>query len=336
MKKSLLIAASALIVFASCTKVSIRHEDKNPQEIALFSVNKNMTKGAINNGGAFPDTYPMQVSAYLASGTGATAGEYFANKTFSNSLGNVWTGGQYWPLSDSQINFFAVAPEIGNNTNGVKTTFNEIKESKKKATTTVTGNNINQYDVMYALGQGSHTATEAYENVNMKFMHALSWINFTVSKGATTPEITVNRITVNDVAFDGTATFSVDEANYTSVTKTDVDSKEVEILSWTSTTIENKTLDPADITLLTTETPIPNGMLVIPGTYTNPSFTINYSVTQDGKTFTYDYTHSLETTTWAAGTKYCYDIVITLQQIKITPSVDNWDSSPDKTINIEK
>ena len=51
MKKFFLIAASALMVFASCTKVNINYEnDGQPQEIGVFAVNKNMVKGAVSNG----------------------------------------------------------------------------------------------------------------------------------------------------------------------------------------------------------------------------------------------------------------------------------------------
>ena len=85
MKKIFLIAASAMMVLASCTKVVINYpEDAQPQEIAMFAVNKSATKAPVGGaveGATFPTDYNMMVAAYLVSGTGnTTPGEYFTNK----------------------------------------------------------------------------------------------------------------------------------------------------------------------------------------------------------------------------------------------------------------
>lgn len=314
MKKVLCFAAMAMAIFASCQKTEIVTDYDGPQEIGIFSVSKTMTKTGAISGSTFPIDYPMKVSAYLADGA-STNGEYFGNKTFNHNNTDAWVGGQYWPISTATINFFAAAPEI----TGVTTTFNNIADSKKTATITVTNNETNQHDVMYALAQGSHTAGQAYTNVEMKFKHALSWICFTTSSGNTgdkAPTIKVNNITVNNVAFDGTGTLTVEQNNYTSKNSTNVSSEAV-TPTWTATATDASKSIVSDS--------FGTGMLIIPNTYT-PTFTINYTVTQDSNSFTYNYTYSLGSTTWEAGKKYNYKITITLQEIKITPSVDTWDA----------
>lgn len=314
MKKILLVAASAMMVFASCTKVNVNYPDNGqPQEIALFSVNKNMVKAPVT-GTAFPD-YPMQVAAYLAEADGATPGEYFAGTTFSKNNG-VWTGGQYWPISTAIINFFAVAPQNATCT----TAFAPLTTGEnpvKVATTTVTSNATNQYDVMYALAQGKHTAGGDYDNVPMTFKHALSLITY--DQGSLASGVTINSVTLNNVYFDGTGTFTVSADTYKS--KSAVESTSVTPTWETTGDVANKVIG--------------EGILVVPNTYeysataANPSLTINYSVGG----FTYDYTYTLPAAntpvTWAPGKKYKYVISISLSEIKIQPVVGEWETETD-------
>lgn len=314
MKKIFLIAASAMMVFASCSKVNINYEnDGQPQEIGVFAVNKNMVKGAVESTSGFPTDYPMLVSAYLVSGTTDTKpGEYFNDITFGRNNNGVWTGGQYWPLSQASINFLAVAPEkTGVATTSTTTTANY----SKTATVVVTSNETNQYDVMYAVGNGIKADGQATDNVALTFQHALSWINFTVTcgnSGNNAPTIKCNSITLNNAYFNGTNTVTANDL--------DTDEPTVELGDW----------DITKATVTGAHTVGNTGALVIPNTYEESddlSFTINYTVTQGGKEFTYDYTHVFETVTWDPGKKYTYAVTITLKEITIAPSVGPWDGT---------
>ena len=326
MKKFFLIAASALMVFASCTKVNINYEnDGQPQEIGVFAVNKNMVKGAAEPTPGFPTSYPMLVSAYLVSGSTGTKptepGEYFNDITFGHNNG-VWKGGQYWPLSKASINFLAVAPEI---TGQVTTTSATTANNSKVATVVVTSNETNQHDVMYAVGNGTKADGQAPNNVPLTFQHALSWIKFTVTCGNSgngAPVITCNSIKLNNAYFNGQNTVTAKALNTNSPT--------VELEDWDITkasVTEAHIVDPD------------GGALVIPTSYTksneanakNLSFTINYTVTQgegeEKKEFTYDYTHVFDAVTWEPGKKYTYAVTITLKEITIDPSVGPWDDT---------
>lgn len=351
MKKIFLIAASAMMVLASCTKVVINYpEDAQPQEIAMFAVNKGMTKAPVST---FPNDYNMMVAAYQIAGTeGNTAGEYFNQKLFAKQTAvgaTTWTGGQYWPISAATINFFAVAPEVAaagvGGTAPVATTIKPYDATEGKvATTTVKSNSVNQYDVMYALAQGAYAGNGTYDDVDMTFNHALSWIHFKVKNGTTgasAPQIVVNSITLNKVYFDGTATITAN--NYTAGSPA-IDATAV---SWTADGTPETTValpeESANYTLTLNSNYVQfanDGLLVIPHDYTNdnskPSFTINYTVTQDNKSFTYDYTYTFTNgVKWDVGKKYVYKVSITLKEIEVKPEVGTWGDDNETTVDAQ-
>lgn len=312
MKKFFLIAASALVVFASCSKVNINYEnDGQPQEIGVFAVNKNMVKGAVSDG-TFPTNYVMMVSSYLAAGDG-TAGAYFSNKEFRGSESNsIWTGGQYWPVSAATLNFLAVAPQV---TSAVTTSITDAGV----ATVTVKSNETNQYDVMYAVGQASKSAGAApNDDVSMLFKHALSWINFNFkTTNASGVTIKINSVTINGATVNGELT--VTSTNYTST------NTQVATASWNATASQSGIDVPgaaAEFILDSDYETFGNGLLVVPAKATN--FVINYTITPTGGTpQTFNYTHTL-TETWAMAKRYTYNVSITLTEITIDPSVDPW------------
>lgn len=329
MKKIFLIAASAMMVFASCTKVNINYEnDGQPQEIGVFAVNKNMVKGAVSNEGTFPENYVMMVSSYLAAGDG-TAGAYFSNKEFTGS-NSIWTGGQYWPVSAATLNFLAVAPEVAS---AVTTAISD----EGVATVTVQSNETNQYDVMYAVGQASKEAGVAPDaDVDMLFKHALSWINFkfktTNPSGVT---IKINSVTINGATVNGT--LKVTSTAYKST------GAQAATASWNATASQSGIDVPGaaeNFTLDSDYKTFGNGLLVVPAKATN--FVIKYTITPtNGTPQTFNYTHTLtETDTWAMAKNYTYNVSITLTEITIAPSVDPWvdydaDENTDDTQNPE-
>ena len=314
MKKFFLIAASALMVFASCSKVNINYEnDGQPQEIGVFAVNKNMVKGAVSDG-TFPTNYVMMVSSYLAAGDG-TAGAYFSNKEFTGS-NRIWTGGQYWPVSAATLNFLAVAPQV---TSAVTTSITDAGI----ATVTVASNETNQYDVMYAVGQANKEAGVAPNaNVSMLFKHALSWINFNfkTTNDASDVAIKINSVTINGATVNGTLTV-------TSTAYTSTNAQEARA-SWNATASQSGIAvpgAPAEFTLNSVYKTFGDGLLVVPAKATN--FVINYTITPNGGTpQTFNYTHTLNDT-WAMAKKYTYNVSIALTEITIAPSVDPWDDT---------
>lgn len=314
MKKLFVFAASAMMVFASCTDNEIVYQNETPQEIGLFSVANKMTRAATQyaiDGTDFTHAN-MVVSAYLAAGTGVTTGSYFGKTEFTKGA-TYFTAGKYWPIQTSTLNFLAVAPEV---TSAVTTGF-----ENGVATVTVAGNETNQYDVMYAVGQGSKTNNAAPEKVDMTFQHALAWVNFTFA--ASSDNIKINSVTVNDARYNGTLT--VTSTAYTA------NSAQAVTASWDNAQVTTNALvvpEQQAVTLTKNADAITwgKGLLVVPCTARD--FVINYSVKVGDDTHTYDYTYSTGLT-WAMGKKYNYNISMGLQEININPSVTTW-SNPDE------
>lgn len=312
MKKVLFFAVSAMFCLAACNKSEVVY-DTQPQEISLLAVNKVATKAAVGDA-TFPTDWTMKVAAYLAAGDGVTTGrDYFSGTDFAKN-GSYWTGGKYWPISAATLNFLAVAPEV---TGKVVTNATSAASS---STTTVTGNEVyaTQYDVMYAVGRGSKDAGIAPSDVDMVFKHAYCLLDFEFKMAAglnPEPTITINSITVNDVACNGTLTVTPTNANSPSA----VLSADHEWDGYTATNIVVPT-DGSTFTLSTTQTRYNEGLMLIPD---DPmaSFTINYTI--DGQTFDYVYTPN-PAVTWIAGTKYTYNITMTPALIQVEPSVTPW------------
>lgn len=312
MKRLLSFAAAATVLFAACQKTEVVYDNPDPQEIALFAVNKVATKAPVG-GTAFPTDDKMQVAAYLAHG-GVAVGDYFGKTEFSKN-GAYWTGGKYWPVTASTINFLAVSEPVSGTT--VVTTFPETN-SAASASVVLSGNDTAQYDLMYAVGQGK-CAPSSYSEVDMQFRHALTWLYFKV-KSNVSGVVTVNSITVKDTAVDGT--LSIDNGSNYNATA-DVTSSTATIgASWSPGATGDRTVVAAAVDCTTSEQDF-GSLLVLPTVSGTKSFVINYTITNGGDTTTFNYTYST-TAEWKMAYKYTYNVNITLTGIDVNPVVSTW------------
>lgn len=337
MKKVLCFAAAAMALFASCQKTEVVYDNDDPQEIALFAVNKVATKAPVT-GEDFLKDDNMRVSAYLAAVTGSTPASYFENILFEgdNETEERWVGGQYWPLSDATLNFLAVTQKGG----GVAATSEFAYTTPNKGTFTVTVENneaFNQSDVMYAAATAIKTGNTAADAA-LKFNHALAWINFQFKTNVDEDIIKVNSITLH-AKYNGTLT--VTDANYNRTSGNATLTAE-----WDDAVVDNtnivdqlvpnnaNTAAAGELVLDKDETvqPYGNGLLVVPTTDAdyNNSFEISYSIMQsktDGSTAYVDYTYNhVLNADWEMGKKYTYNITLNLHEIKVNPSVADWDT----------
>lgn len=350
MKKILLVAASAMMVFASCTKVNVNYPDNGqPQEIAMFAVNKNMTKAPVA-GATFDGGDNMRVSAYLAAVQGGTCASYFENILFSKGSGNEtnWVAGQYWPISASTLNFVAVTQKGG----GVDLTYQKIEWDDKNNKFTVTvdynkeavpgeGNaagtpqTTNQSDIMYACARASNVGngTSTPPAVVMKFNHALAWINFAFKSNVTEEgELVINSVELY-APYNGELT--VTPTNYKETDNTNKPlgaTPEWALLGFLNLKVTDQNDAVVTNVDLANKTDFTHfgSMLVVPNSvaYTEteqlPYFVINYTIKQGETDKTYSYKHDLSSAVWEMGKKYTYNISITLHEIKVNPSVENW------------
>lgn len=362
MKRFLFLAAAASMIFAACSKTEV-NPIGGPQEISVMAVNKVATKAPVNTA-LYPEDYNMKLAAYLTYGSSdGNMHDYFDGTDFSfKSTSKTWTGAKYWPLTSSTLNFLAVTtPATAGDYTGKVTsvTFGESSAAfASKAVVVFDGNQttateFNQFDLMYAAGLQSNTITagglSTYNNVGLVFAHAQSWINFQVYTNTNSAKITVNSIILSGASYGGTLTLTNAKYNdNTASATTDVTPKWDPIATVVNDVyVPNGGADAdsdsngfadkntsanakaAAVTLTTTAQPFGNGLLVIPSTYT-PTFTINYTVDQDGDPATtndintFEYTYEFGTTTWAMATKYTYNVKINLTEIEVTPSVTPW------------
>lgn len=322
MKKFFFMAAAATALFAACNKTEVVYTD-GPQEIAMFAVSNTATKAPVT-GTAYPDDN-MQVAAYLASDT---PGNYFGQTTFVKGTGTTYVGSpaQYWPVTNATINFLAVSEA---KTSPVTTiTFNATTPASA-AEVVLADNSSEQYDLMYAAGQGVKTSSTPAA-VDMVFKHALSWICFEV-KAAEANKITVKSITLNGAVYNGTLGLVNDEydetATYESVNASVTP-------SWSSKGVAKNVLVSNDVYLCTDSyAPYGTGLLVVPNTATTAGFTIVYSTGAGDITYTANFTKPTEG--WVAGKKYTYQIGFgDLAEIEINPTVTNWDPVSGDTVNL--
>ena len=95
MKKFFILASAAIVALASCAKTEVVYKDA-PEEIAFKTMNSPMTKATYDQN--------LGVAAYFIN----SDAEYFGHTQFELENG-VWTGGQYWPLSNA-LKFVAYGP----------------------------------------------------------------------------------------------------------------------------------------------------------------------------------------------------------------------------------
>lgn len=339
MKRFFFLAAAATAMLAACNKTEIVPTG-DVQEIAFTAVNKVATKTPVD-GATFQTTDNMQVAAYIVEGT--TPNNFFDKTLFKHSSGNIWSGqpARYWPLTTSTINFLAVT-EKGGNVDNTEVTFHATNYASAATVDLSDNANYDQNDLMFAAGTGRHTQGAIYNTVDMKFKHALAWINFqvaTTTPAASTDEgctITVNSIKLNGAVYDGTLALTNDQYLSTSANTTELVETE---WSYTVPTPATEVFVPnaagddkaPEVTLDSELELFGNGLLVVPDAYAT-SFTINYTLTQNGGTAnTFDYTYTLptppapQTTYWEMAKKYFYNINITLSEIEVTPSISDWD-----------
>lgn len=322
MKKFFFMAAAATALFAACNKTEVVYTD-GPQEIAMFAVSNTATKAPVE-GTVYPDDN-MQVAAYLASGT---AGNYFGKTMFEKGPGTTYVGdpAQYWPVTDATINFLAVSEA---KTPAVTTITFDATTPASAAKVVLADNSSEQYDLMYAAGQGVKTSSTPAA-VDMVFKHALSWICFEV-KAKEVDKITVKSITLNDAVYNATLDLTNGEYNKT----TTYGSVNASVTpEWSLKGAAKDVLVSNDVYICTTSyVPYGTGLLVVPNTATTAGFTIVYSTGAGDITYTANFTKPAEG--WVAGKKYTYQIGFgDLAQIEINPTVTEWDPVSGDTVTL--
>lgn len=368
MKKSLFFLAAAAVALASCSNdevVSQNTTENQPKEIAFAplaqpTTRTSVTQTGVINGTVFPTTLDMMVTAYDQTNGSVYFGETnfkhkYAGHTADAGTDNWWgaeSKAKFWPLSDTYLNFLAIANAGANNATGVTWGTNKADQ-----VTVAMGNSYaaaNQRDFMYAIGnahvQKTGNALIIPDNVAMTFKHALAYLQFRVRANSATEasggdgEITITNIKVKGAYTYGTAVIANTAYNTASgnapslywnnaksgyADATD-DSNLGTAAGYFSVTADRNPISYA----LSTSFVEKGSLFVVPNmtaAYTGDesvyqagftSFEISYKIGDNAQVFTYEYTPA--STTVMAGKKYVFDITFKLHEIFVVPSVTDW------------
>lgn len=229
----------------------------------------------------------------------------------------VWTpdATMYWLDGTTSHKFVAYAPYAsGSNTSTA---------IPLPSLATQTGTISPAQDFLYSKNQWATGVTRSGTPVPLIFTHALTLIQFD--------------ITINNSVATGTTLTSFVLASATSGDKlytSDSTSSTINLTSGSitaGTTTNTATITPATAPTLSS-TATSEYVLILPGTMTTaPSLAI--TLTESGSTLNVP-PASLVTTTFAAGSKYTYNVVISRQAITIsTPTITDWTSVSGGTLN---
>ena len=328
MKKYLLLASVAALAFTSCSDQSTEFVGdsavaKQTREITFAPIAKPTTR-AIVEGLTYPGGSSFYVSAFSIPGSG-TADEYFSNVSFSKDGSNAWWVGdtkQYWPLSPATLNFLAISSS---------STISSFTSAG--ASIAWTHNASDMDDLMYGTGQGTVTQTGnalTYgNNVGIVFKHALAQVAFYVKVGnsAYASDIHITKIALNDMVTAGTFTLT----NSTPTTTAAQSASGV----WASTTTANTDV-PGSTTYASTDMSTSlalDGQVLVPCKNTSSpfnsftGFTVYFTI--NGNAYTYSYDVPAAEQVLEQGKKYVYDLTFNLTEIRIAPSVTDWDTDID-------
>ena len=349
MKKMLFCAAAAIVALASCSKTHVDYNG-DPQEIAFKQITGAMTK-----------TDPALTDYHSSMGVFANENvtdspEYFDNTEFSKSTADgatYWVANptKYWPFQ-TELKFIVYAPfyETVQSPLGPQATVNYTSDPTLSISdfTVVDYDNTNVYaqkngstpenlnvdDLMY--GSKVTVQGNTTDAVPVLLKHALSRIEVNVM-ATVANAITINSIVLEDVTknSDLTVTYSEDDQSQ------EFPKPLVGTPAWSYNGQNANTLD---LTIGTSEEVIStanssssygNPFLIIPSDE-QTSFTINYTLNGKSSVATVDLANS-----WLPGYKYVYDFTFTLNEIKLTPTVTEWEEgtvsevTPDNDSNID-
>lgn len=322
-----ILAGALLCLTASCSKTEIDTPDETPVEIGFKAVTNQATKANPELVGASLGTDNVYVIYAAASADGSP--KYFdpATSSYGGQLFAYFTDGAkwypasgspyekqpiYWPFGGVKVDFLAYALTPAAKS-ALSPTFHADTHARE-FTVADWDTYAKQYDVMYAVANGCTPVTDGV--VNLTFKHAQALIAFKACKGATTTvDLTINKITIKDLEYEGT--LKVD--NYRANLKA----------GWTISAHGDKDLSAAEgisnfpYTLNSTATQITTNLLI--PEQAAKKIVINYSM--GGKTF--DYELNIPRIMWEMGKKYTFNLEFSAAEITFTTSVVVWNSVDD-------
>ena len=365
MKKTVFIAALAVVAMASCTKNELKVPSTGTDAVISFQpVVANATKADyITNSTIAPvgstSDFKFKVYAWYTgelmatTTTASTSTKYMDAVEVSYNAGhNDTTEGQggwspattyYWP-KNGYLSFDAYAPSTASTDGSFSS---DVEHGLQIANYTVKGLS-EQYDLLYSKRTKNKTKSTdgtntTYDGVDIAFEHALSAIEVTAKTYANygTDAIKLNKVSI---------LYAYNKGNF-SQGMTNAITEDTPVWDNQNTEVDEYVLYDAGATLsaganlsttpLTSETsPAISNAILLPQSFDHTSETthtvsikVDYSIKGTNDYLAQTQTFKLNTTTvssaiqngWEIGKKYTYNFIFTLEDIYFAPSVTAWD-----------
>ena len=358
MKKTVFIAALAIVAMASCTKNEISQSTRTNEIKFTTPVLARHTKSAEIEGTTYPTTASFNVYAWYnseAAFNSSTASPYMSKVTVSynpdihnteDTGDGAWISNPvyYWP-KQGVLTFDAYSPSDLNGTVTADATDGITVSNHVVAT-----NLANQQDFLYAdraLNKTSSTGatTPEYDGVDIAFNHALAVVKFTAKTKADysgTTTVKIKDIKIQSINNKGT----FEQKESSSTTPKPTWSAQTGSAEYVALTADNFT-NSVEITSTSTDISGCSTVIVLPQEFVASSqkLYIEYYLRTDATGSKpllqkavlnfYNSTALADGNKWEMGKRYTYNIVIGLDEIYFAPSVTNWVDITVDNVNVK-
>lgn len=308
MKKLFIIAAAACVTLASCVKnepvaAVVSAGDELVFDSPVMTLN---TKVANEITGEFATDLKFHVNAYLTENQTFAVGSNYMTAdgeviSFNNGAWRADDGTKYyWPKS-GYLHFLAYYPS-----------------DVASASIDQTGIKFTQYTVPAAastdLLYSDRTCSQGKDAVQLNFNHALSAIDFTVTKGEAAPAFVIKNITIQGIKTTGTFNQNLSgTAGWSSLA--DATLNYVAYSSETGLTLDSSIKYVHSGGVKGTQA----SLILLPQDVTGKKVVVNF--TMDG--FPQEVSFTLDGE-WEMGTRYTYAISFGAEEITFEPSAKTW------------
>lgn len=345
MKKTVFIAALAIVAMASCTKNEISQSTVTNEIKFTTPVLARHTKSQEINGNLYPTTAPsFNVYAWYnseAAFNASTASAYMTDVQVSHNPsinddtpgdGGAWVPADkyYWP-KQGVLTFDAYSP---NGLSGAvsATAADGIKVVGHEVSTTL----ASQQDFLYATRAKNKTSSTdgtnaTYDGVDIAFNHALAVVKFTAKTNADytgTTTVKIKDIKIQSINNKGT----FDQKESTTSPGWSAQSGTAEYVALTSADYEHS----VEINSSSTNIAGCSTVIVLPQDFAESKQKLHIEyylktvatgakpLRQEADLYFHHASALADGNKWAMGTRYTYNIVIGLNEIYFAPSVTNW------------
>lgn len=344
MKKVFLLAATAILVLASCTKNQIIETPSDQKTIGFSAFTHLSTKALpITGGNIITETANIKVYSYLMNGITSTT---TTNTAFFDDVldytSSAWQTDpvRYWPsttvgTATKSLSFFAFYPSDAAVSNYAADNYLASSANKPSFTYTVPAV-ADQKDLLVASKEHqTYKGCATDGQIDFQFAHALSQIAFSAKGDMAALKYKVTNITIGntitaDIYPTGTYTYGA-TTPWSSITGTKT------TYSYPNAGFPAAGIDGTTVTVLdgkvNSSTVNNTYLMLLPQTVTNSKINVTYSVEDAaGNVILPSTTKTTDITyTWAPGSKYTYILTLPSDTYPITYSVDvtDWNNATD-------